>query len=600
MSLPELSFSDPRLVLVPIEALSETGVSDAFATLAAPHGFDAPRRALFDAGFARYFARGEDLGRRTVTWPMPRLRHVAIVGEPHAVRPYAQLLNTSAWTLYASDLDPASSDPELVAYLLTLGDRMTLSGEVASAPLHAAAYWFDRTADEIAAFVAAAGRSSRPDAALLRAVAAAIPWLRELRHETLRSPASSAAHRGIPGSGLLVPPALEARPPALVEECAEAARQALGAFHAAWRRTDRAATDTLVAWLASAAPRLLVTSQGGRIVWDADAPGRVNALARELRDADAVAVASVQADLRVIERCTRAAHAAFTDPGALPAPDADSAQSGYSYLHRERGLIAYNLHEPGMERLRGPGLPFARAMLAARTAHEWAHLAVDAGWVPRIVDDATYDGRVRALAEEMERVIAAAPPAVQALTAADRAALAGSGTSVGEALARIVLGRMPDYRPTSSPCASSIRSSARCTSATTSGACVTSIRPHVSGPCSRATCTSTSTSASAPSRIDAATSRAAPGSTATSSRAARSTRRPSTVWRRTSPLSARRTPSTRAESADRSDARGRRVSARRSGSASAGPAADPAPTTVAAIPSAPGTPRPPALPCAPR
>jgi len=128
MSLPELSLSDARLLLVPIEALSETGISDAFAALAASRGLDDRRRALFDAGFSRYFARGLVLADRTATWPAPRLRHVAIVAEPLAVRPYAQLLNTSAWTLLAADLDPGSSDPELVAYLLTLGDRMAVSG----------------------------------------------------------------------------------------------------------------------------------------------------------------------------------------------------------------------------------------------------------------------------------------------------------------------------------------------------------------------------------------------------------------------------------------------------------------------------------------
>jgi len=445
MSLPELYFSDPRL-LVPIEALSETGVADAFAERAAPHGLAATRRALFDGGFCRYFARALDLADRTATWPAPRLRHVAIVAEPLAVRPYAQLLNTSAWTLLAADLEPASSDPELVAYLLTLGDRMAVSGEVASAPLHAAAYWFDRTPDEIAAFAAAAGRSSRPDAALLRAVAAAVPWLREIRHETLRPPASSAAHRMIPGTGLLVPPALEGRPPSLVDECAAAARGALAAFQRTWRRVDRAASEQLVAWLAQDAPRLLVTSQGGRVLWDPDAPERVKAVARELRDADGAGVEAVHADLRVVDRCTRAAHAAFVEPAALPAPDAESAQTGYSYLHRERGLIAYNLHEPGMERLHGPDLPFARAMLAARTAHEWAHLAVDAGWVPRVVDDATWEARVRAFATELDRAVAAAPSAIQARTAADRARLTAGGGSVGEALAGIVLGRMADYQ----------------------------------------------------------------------------------------------------------------------------------------------------------
>jgi hypothetical protein len=446
MSLPDLYFSDPRLLLVPIEALSETGVSDAFAALAALRGFDPSRRALFDAGFTRYFTRGRDLAARTGTWPAPRLRHVAVVAEALAVRPYVQLLNTSAWTLLAADLDPTASDPELVAYLLTLGDRMAVSGEVASAPLHAAAYWFDRTPGEIAAFAAGAGRSTRPDAAMLRAVAKAVQWLRELRHETLRPPASSAVHRAIPGTGLLVPPAIEERPPAFAEECATAAREALGAFQRTWRRVERAASERLVAWLAEAAPRLLVTVQGGRVVWDADAAARVKGVVRELRDADSVAVAAVHEDLRTVDRCTRAAHAAFVEPGALPAPDAGSGQGGYTYLHRERGLIAYNLHEPGMERLRGPGLPFARAMLAARTVHEWAHLAVDAGWVPRTVDDAGWQARVRALASDLERAVATAPPAIQALTAAERARLAAGGASVGEALTAIVLSRMPDYQ----------------------------------------------------------------------------------------------------------------------------------------------------------
>jgi hypothetical protein len=99
-----------------------------------------------------------------------------------------------------------------------------------------------------------------------------------------------------------------------------------------------------------------------------------------------------------------------------------------------------------MERLHGPGLPFARAMLAARTAHEWAHLAVDAGWVPCTVDDAVRVSRVAALAAEVEAVIAAAPPAIRGLTAPDLAQRAGASASVGESLAGIVLGRMPDYQ----------------------------------------------------------------------------------------------------------------------------------------------------------
>ena len=98
-----------------------------------------------------------------------------------------------------------------------------------------------------------------------------------------------------------------------------------------------------------------------------------------------MAVAAVHADLAAIDRHTRAFLAALVDPRRAAGAAAEHVQSGYTYLHAERRLIAYNLDEPGMERLHGPPLPFARAMVGARTVHEWAHLADDAGWVPRTV-----------------------------------------------------------------------------------------------------------------------------------------------------------------------------------------------------------------------
>ncbi|TMA79040.1 MAG: hypothetical protein E6J72_12540 [Deltaproteobacteria bacterium] len=447
MSLAGFYFADPRLVLVPIEHLTPTGTSRAFAALVRTcRRWSAERIALLDAGFARYWERGESLARRTRTWPAPRLRHVAVVADPATVRPYVQLLNTSAWMLYDCDLDPDRSDPELVAYLLTLGDRMALSGAVATAPLHAAAYWFERTPAEVAAFATAAARSSRPDAAALRAVAAALEWMRTLRHETLRPPTSSVPQQAISGTGLLVPAAIVAAPPALVHACAAAARTALATFHDAWRRPDRVAVAALTEWLADAAPRLLVTTVGGRIVWDCDAPTRTAALRSELHEADGVAVAAIHDDLRLIDERSRAVRAALVAPRALPAADPDTAQSGYAYLHRTRSLIAYNLHEPGMERLRGPTLPYARAMLAARTMHEWAHLVDAAGWVPLVVTEADHRARVDAFAAAADAAVAAASTSIRALTAADVAELTASDGSVGRALARIVVERMPDYR----------------------------------------------------------------------------------------------------------------------------------------------------------
>jgi hypothetical protein len=77
--------------------------------------------------------------RRTADWLPPWRRHVAVVDDPVSVRPYVSLLNTSTWVLYAADVDPEQSDPELLAALLAHGDWMAHAGEVAFAALRGAA-----------------------------------------------------------------------------------------------------------------------------------------------------------------------------------------------------------------------------------------------------------------------------------------------------------------------------------------------------------------------------------------------------------------------------------------------------------------------------
>src|SRR5262249_57993065 len=158
-----------------------------------------------------------------------------------------------------------------------------------------------------------------------------------------------------------------------------------------------------------------------------DAPAHLGALRAALEPADGVAVHALHADLAVVASRSEAFLAAVVDLAALPAPQPNTFQSGYTYLHATRRLVAYNLHEPGMERLHGPPLPFARAMVGARTAHEWAHLADAAGWVPRTVTGDEY-ARLRAdLAGALDAVIAAAPAAIRRVTQEDLLALAAAG-----------------------------------------------------------------------------------------------------------------------------------------------------------------------------
>jgi hypothetical protein len=446
VTLVDYYFADPRLILIPIEHLAPSGMSLEFAAVLDQRcGWSAAQTDFFDRSFGLYWSRSDGLAKRTRTWMPPRLRHVAIVVAPEDVRPYVQLLNTSAWMLYGSDFDPECSDPELAAYLFAHGDRMALSGEITLAALHNAAWWLERSDDECAAFAAAADRSTRPDAAGFQALARALPWLRRLRHETLDPPLVVSPHRAIPGTGLLVPQAIEHEPRGLVDAWAGAARRAVDAYKASWQTAPTNAVAEICEWLAGDPPPLLVTAEGGRILWDPEHPERLGALRTTLKRGDTAAVAAIGDDLRTVARHTRAFFGALAEPSALPMPDPATEQGGYSYLHRERRLIAYDIDEPGMERLCGPSLPYARAMLGARTIHEWAHLAVDAGWVPCVVGEDECRDRENRLAEALARVITALPAAVRSMTARDLAEV-GAGGSPAEALARLFLARMSDYQ----------------------------------------------------------------------------------------------------------------------------------------------------------
>lgn len=425
-------------------------------------GWAAGQIELFDAAFALYWERSSSLAARVPFWPPPRLRHVSIVLDPDRVRPYVQLLNVSSWTLYETDFDPDGSTAEFAAYLFVHGDRMSQTGEVTRAAVLAAPYWFDRSDAECAQFALGAQRSSRPDAAGFRALAEALPWMRQLSHETLRPPPLLAAYRSIPESGLLVRRDLEAAPAALVQRWEAAARSAVNRFRARQPASDSRESRRLCEWLAETRPPLLICGQRGRILWDPECPDRIAALRDELRAATAPALADIRADLEIVWRRTRAFHAALRNPHALPRPHAAMEQRGYVYLHSPRGLIAYNLHEPGLERLESPAIPYARAMLAARTVHEWAHLAVDAGWVPMQLRPEEFAAAAAALAAELDAVVKRAPAAIRSSTEADLRELLvsssppdrgglleltrGLAPSVGLSLARIILRRLPDFQ----------------------------------------------------------------------------------------------------------------------------------------------------------
>jgi hypothetical protein len=255
-----------------------------------------------------------------------------------------------------------------------------------------------------------------------------------------------------------VPRELEGHPDRLVERWA-AIVQGVVRDHRGRRRTaGTGAAQELCDWLRAEAPPLIVTGRGARILWEPRFPDRLGQLRSELKTGSDAAICDVAADLRTIDARTRAFRAALIDPTALPQPSESLEERGYAYLHPERGLIAYNLHEPAIERLAGPALPYAREMLGARTLHEWAHLAVEAGWIPRTADDERFGELCSGFAAELDRTIRDAPARARELGAADLQALtrqdsrdprADAGAPArapSSALVEIFLGRLSDYR----------------------------------------------------------------------------------------------------------------------------------------------------------
>jgi hypothetical protein len=193
----------------------------------------------------------------------------------------------------------------------------------------------------------------------------------------------------------------------------------------------------------------LVTARHGRILWDPVAPSRLGPLRNELRRSGGAAVRDVHADLQVLKEHTNRFLDSLVGADALSKPSAGIEQAGYTFLHLERRILAYNLDEPGIDRRQSPSLPYARAMLGARALHEWAHLAVDAGCVPRIISEEKEATGVTRLVGLLDATVRNAPESVRHRTKGDlRALLEGAPkqTSPGTALAGVLLARLSDYR----------------------------------------------------------------------------------------------------------------------------------------------------------
>ncbi len=438
--------SREELLLVPIEELTPEGMTAVHADRLRGGG-RVPKGwiELFNRSFSLYWERAVELSRVAPQyWFPPRLQHVCVAMA--RIRPYFQPLNRTSWLVEIEDFDPARSNEEFGAHQIFHAERMGLLKEVVGTIVHNLSYWLVRTPEEIDRFGQACRRVQRSDAGAYRALADALDWIPRCYHESLRPPRLVTAEKPlpVPRTGLLLPRAYESDYRTLLRAWTEHPKKLMEAYYRRYHGADRRAVHALISWLREDAPRVLVTARDGEIVWDPEA-GRTAEFEREVEACGGEVVRSLQEDLGTIDRQSRRFLASLLSPEDLPAPDPRAEQSGLSYIHVDRGLVAYNLDEKGMERRRVPAPPFERFMLGARTIHEWGHRAVDAGWVPLRAGAESRVSELRGeLGELFERAVRDAPAPIRAHTADDLKKLGGSGP--GEALAGIPMERLPDFQ----------------------------------------------------------------------------------------------------------------------------------------------------------
>ena len=439
------------LVVIPIEHLSREGLSPELRELFWGRSiFSQEWLDLFDRAFQLYWRRLKELtAEASVYWFPPRVQHVCVITEPDRVRPYFQPLHQSSWLVYESDFSPECSNLEFAIYQLIQAERMGLLQQVVPAFLLNLSYWFKRSNAEIDRFREACALTPRPDAEAYRALAELLQYWDELYHEVFKRPVVVPPEGliSVTHTGMVVPKSREARLGLFLERCERVVGGVAAGHYASFAASNEGVEAEICEWLQAERPRLLVTGAEGRVIWDFHLPDETDQLRQQIDGITDAAAESLRADLAVVDQRSRAFLGSLAAQARLPEPEPHSAeQGGLTYMHLERGEIAYNVCEEGMQRLREPAPSFERFMLAARTVHEWAHRATEAGWVcvpeARRAEEAQL---VSEAAELLDQIVRDAPAGVREYCGASLASLAG-GSGVGAALVELAWSRIEDFQ----------------------------------------------------------------------------------------------------------------------------------------------------------
>lgn len=442
--------ADHRAFAIPAEALTERGLDAHLAALLLDEGrTTASQLQCLELGFQLYWQRCADLHARAPrSWFAARQTNLLIVDDAHRVIPYLEPFRGTSSMLYASDLD---THPEYIAALLVHMERLSLLRLVPAAMAFNLSYWFDRDTASREAFALAAREARRPDAAAFVALAEAFSWIDELLHDPLHAPQQEATepHFAIEGADLYVPRRLRAEFMGLGQAAESAVRPVMAATQSASPVRDAAkasrALDDLCDWLLQARAHVIVRGPHGGTLWTPqhDDPVLVR---RVLAEADDESVASIHADLRIIDARSRQFLERLSDPEALPTSCAVLEAGDGTYVDAARRAVVHELKQPAFDACNTPAPPYHRLLLGARVMHEWGHIAHTAKILYLPQERRPEYAAARAeLGERFRHVIDSVPAAFKDTVAEEMQGIEPRPDEQAKALARKTLGRVGDY-----------------------------------------------------------------------------------------------------------------------------------------------------------
>ncbi len=449
MDLLPFYFAHPDLFLLPIEHISPSGLSDTMAALLESRGRASPDfKTLFGEAFSRQWKASAELSRLDpATFPPPRLVNIAVASNTARMHPYYQPFEGISVFVYESDFCASSSSVEHAAYQLLVAERLGQTRRASAAAMSALVYLLRLDSSGMQDFCEGARRSARPDCKSAQLIAERLPALRDALQIAGIDFQSSAppTHLRIKDTALAVRrdfiPALQE----LVKQLDQIASDTVNAYYAgqAKRSADARPEYDVIAFLKQEIPKVLVVSKQGDILWDPKWPEHTDKVLSALSSIGERPAKSLIEDLRVVGDVTDRFFNQIKGSERFRIPVQSLEEAGGVYLNHSHKLIAYALEQPGLSPLLEEAPPYHRLLLAARSMHEWGHVAVEANVidVPPANTDAFEAAKVK-VADLLFHIADAMPKAVQPLVEDEMKDIKKWGTHLSD----LPFARNEDYR----------------------------------------------------------------------------------------------------------------------------------------------------------